>query len=83
MYPAHLTTKGYNAIMLNSVANCWVRSVNIVNADNGVMVTQSDFVRVDDVHLRVTAPRWTAATHGDNGHHALWVGRSGDVAFTK
>lgn len=40
VYPEHLDTKGYNAIGLYSVANCWVSNVRIVNADNGVQVSQ-------------------------------------------
>lgn len=36
---------------------------------------------VTGVRLRATKPRYTAATFPDNGHHALWVGRSGDVWF--
>lgn len=57
--------------------------MEVINSDNAVVVTQSDFVSVDGVKIWVTKPRWTASTKGDNGHHALWVGRSGDVSFTK
>lgn len=142
-YPEHLKTKGYNAIALMSVTNCWVTNVragaggqggegcdvvptcwagrwwfsgclrrlpckpctprprccllmpplscllaappspqiNIINADNGVQVGQSDFVTVFGVSLAASLPRYTQSTFGNNGHHALWVGRSGDVAF--
>lgn len=47
-----------------------------------MLVTQSDFVTVLGIAIWVTKPRWTKSTEGDNGHHALWVGRSGDVSFS-
>lgn len=28
IYPSHLNTYGYNAIVLSSVSNCWVRGVS-------------------------------------------------------
>jgi hypothetical protein len=79
VYPEHLDTKGYNAIGLYSTANCWVSGVRIFNADNGIHVSQSDFVTIQHVVLSVTKPRWTEDTYPDNGHHALWLVRAGDV----
>lgn len=32
---------------------------------------------------QVTAPRWTASTAPDNGHHALWVSKCGVTLFEK
>ncbi|KAL4458885.1 hypothetical protein ABPG75_013750 [Micractinium tetrahymenae] len=82
VYPAHLNTYGYNAIVMHSASNCWVRGVDIIDADNGVQVAQADFVTIANIRIWVTASRSTSATAPDNGHHALWVSRSGDVAFT-
>ena len=46
-------------------------------------MTQSDFIEVNFVDIRVNKYRYTKETEPDNGHHALAVGRSGDVAFTR
>lgn len=80
-YTCHLCCKGYNAITLTSISNCWVRNVDIINADNGIFVTASDFASIRNVAVKVEKPRWVAATQPDNGHHALMIGRSGDVSF--
>lgn len=58
-----MDTKGYNAVGLYSVANCWVANVRITNADNGVHVSQSDFVTVTRVTLSVTKPRSSEETY--------------------
>lgn len=55
--------------------------IRIINADNGIVVTQSDFVSVRSVSLVVERPRWSQSTYPDNGHHALMIGRSADVSF--
>jgi hypothetical protein len=55
--------------------------VDIINADNGIFVTASDFASIRNVAVKVEKPRWVAATQPDNGHHALMIGRSGDVSF--
>jgi hypothetical protein len=60
-----------------------VLQVEIVNADLGIAVTQSDFIEVNFVDIRVNKYRYTKETEPDNGHHALAVGRAGDVAFTR
>ncbi|EFN53344.1 hypothetical protein CHLNCDRAFT_137072 [Chlorella variabilis] len=81
VYPVHLGCKGYNAIAVTSVVNAWIRNIRIINADNGIVVTQSDFVSVRSVSLVVERPRWSQSTYPDNGHHALMIGRSADVSF--
>ena len=46
-FQGHFTDKGYNAIQLAYAANCWVRNVRIQNADNGLLVSSTNFVTVD------------------------------------
>lgn len=43
-YGPHLADRGYNGVQLSQLSNCWVRGVDIVDADNGVFVAGSDFV---------------------------------------
>ena len=35
----HLKEEGFNAIYMTNVANCWVRDVEFLEADNGINVT--------------------------------------------
>jgi hypothetical protein len=37
----HLQDRGFNAIYLNRAADCWVRDVRIVNADNGFILSSA------------------------------------------
>jgi hypothetical protein len=54
--------------------------VDIINADNGIFISGSDFVSVRYVGIKVESARWKPDTQPDNGHHAISLGRSGDVS---
>ncbi|KAL4458886.1 hypothetical protein ABPG75_013751 [Micractinium tetrahymenae] len=82
-YPEHHTAYGYNAIGIDEGANCWVRDVKIVNADNGIIVQRSDFVTVRDVDISVQRPRWTPDTEPYNGHHGIWAAGTTNSLFTR
>lgn len=75
----HLQEEGFNAIHLRGAANCWVRDVEVIDADNGVVVGErSRFCTVENFRARA-AQRSSPET----GHHALWVtGASQDCLFS-
>ncbi|PSC77016.1 band 7 isoform A [Micractinium conductrix] len=85
-FPDHFFAGGANAIVLYDVANCWVRDVKVVNADNGISLASADFVTIEGTRFTFTKERATGKTKGrfiaQNGHHALWVSRSSDVLVT-
>lgn len=72
-YPEHLKTGGYNAIEMLSVSNCWVRSVRVIDADNGVHMSQCDLVTVERFSMEVNG--WVGGAEG-----ALGVGPGGMAA---
>lgn len=75
---AHLQEEGFNAIQMNKAANCWVRDVEVIDADIGVIVARSRFCTVEGFKARA-AKRSSAET----GHHALWAtAQSQDCLFT-
>ncbi|EFN60135.1 hypothetical protein CHLNCDRAFT_133527 [Chlorella variabilis] len=69
-YNGHHSDRGYNAIQLVNVSNCWVRNVGIENADNGIFVTESEFVTVSGVVVD-SVDRTIDDGKNLNGHHAL------------
>ncbi len=73
----HLEEEGFNSIHIRGAANCWVRNVWFVDADNGVIVGGSRFCTVERTRFRETRRK------GLTGHHALWAtGGSQDCLFT-
>ncbi len=73
----HLQEEGFNAIDYRGAVNSWVRNVEIIDADNGVILGRSRFCTVEGVLVRA------AKRKGLTGHHALWaVAMSQDCLFT-
>lgn len=68
---AHLLEEGFNAIQLIAAVNCWVRDVEIIDADLGIKLdTRSRFCQVEDVRIRAKQRR---VQDGPTGHHAIWI----------
>ncbi|PRW33624.1 band 7 [Chlorella sorokiniana] len=87
-YLGHHKELGLNAIHLVATQDCWVRDVGIVNADNGILIEESDRITIANVTLDVTAPRngppegsLGIRLQGD-GHWGVRVARSCDVLGT-
>ncbi len=72
-YPGHFNEQGFNAIDFDTVANSWVKNVQIWNADYGVNLRDSYFVTVADVILDTTGDRG-----GISGHHGINNGHGSD-----
>lgn len=74
----HLQEEGFNAIHVRGAANSWVRDVEVIDADNGVILGGCRFFVVENFRARAVK-RDTSET----GHHALWAtGKSQDCLFT-
>ncbi len=73
----HLKEEGHNAIQIQQASDCWVKNVEIADADNGVIVVRSRFCEVDGIRFRTEKRR-----KGATGHHALWAtGQTQDSLF--
>lgn len=82
----HLSEEGFNAIQFHGVANSWVRNVEVIDADNGVILGGSRFCVVDGFHARAAKRKatWGKGASADTGHHAMWAsGHSQDCLFTR
>ena len=76
-YGGHFREKGYNAINLGNVSDCWVRNINIINADSGIFCSGSHCT-IQDITISAPNAQATPATNaytGDTtGHHGLTAG---------
>lgn len=75
----HLKEDGFNAIVLEETAFCWVRDVKVVDADLNVVVRYSNFATVSGVDVGVTKDRSHYTSPGKQGHIALGIHDSSDV----
>jgi hypothetical protein len=67
----HLLEEGFNAIQMIAAVNCWVRRVEIIDADMGIKLdTRSRFCQVEQVLIRADRRK---AEDGPSGHHAIWI----------
>lgn len=76
-YLGHFKEVGYNAFNLDSVADCWLRDIHIVNADSGVFLhgyhcTVSDII-FSAPDTSVTRPG-VSLTEKLVGHHGVIAG---------
>jgi len=70
-YAGHHNEPGYNGILFQRVSNGWVRNVNILNADVGIVFRSgSKFCTVKGVDMRSEKGRLRA---GWEGHHGVEV----------
>jgi len=71
-YPGHFKEKGYNAIFLQSVSQCWIDDVEIQNSDFGVDLNSTNFCTVRNVTLTKSESRAVGEGGKDgNGHHGI------------
>jgi len=73
----HLEEEGFNAVQMANAVNCWVRNLEVIDADCGVLVNGGRFCTIEGFQAR-TAKRRAAET----GHHALWAKGTQDCLFT-
>jgi hypothetical protein len=78
-YAGHFTEQGFNPVAFENVANCWARRLKFVNPDSGPMVG-GVFNTVSDVVYESTRP---ADEGGNQGHHGIYLGGTGDHLFTR
>lgn len=70
-YGGHFKEAGYNAIAINTAADCWVRDVRLRNADSGVFLGGT-FCTLDGLVIESERPMNVARQA--TGHHALELG---------
>ena len=71
-YPGHFKEKGYNAIFLQNVSQCWIDEVEIQNSDFGVDLNSTNFCTVRKVTLTTSESRAVGEGGRDgNGHHGI------------
>jgi hypothetical protein len=82
-YLGHAHEAGYNAILLNRVFHSWVRNVQILNADIGVLQDYGAFCTISAVTVDSDFNRGAgAASGGASGHHAIWLRNARDSLVT-
>lgn len=75
-YGGHFTEVGYNGMVFANVRDCWVRDVEIVNADSGLFAS-SWFCTFQGMRFRTTED--AVAFRGDFGHHGIMIGQSDNL----
>jgi len=71
-YPGHFKEKGYNAIFMESVSQCWIDDVEIQNSDFGIDLNSTNFCTVRSVTLTTSKSRAVGEGGRDgNGHHGI------------
>jgi hypothetical protein len=82
-YPGHFKEKGFNAISINSAAQCWIDDVEIRNADFAIGMNGTNFCTVRNLTLSTSANRAVDANaHGWNGHHGVDVSEGTENLIT-
>lgn len=66
-YMGHFTEDGLNAFAIGNAAHCWLRDIEIVNADSGVF-SSGDFITFDGLTLRGDRE---PDRFGNAGHHGI------------
>ena len=73
-YPGHFKEKGFNGFFLENVSQCWIRDVEIQNADFGIDLNSTNFCTVQNVTLTTSKSRAEGSeARGANGHHGIDV----------
>ena len=73
-YPGHFKEKGYNALFLQSVSQCWVDDIEVQNADFAIDLNSTNFCTIRNVTLTTTSSRAVSdESRGGNGHHGIDV----------
>lgn len=75
-YEGHFTEAGYNAVAFANVRDCWVRDIEIVNADCGI-ISSAWFCTFADVTFRATDD--AVPFRGDFGHHGMLISRTDNL----
>jgi hypothetical protein len=82
-YPGHFREKGYNALSLSKVSQCWVRDIEIKNADFGLALAHTNFCTVQNLRLTVSADRAKSReARGASGHHGIDIGHGAENLVT-
>lgn len=74
-YKGHFKEAGYNALYLSAAHDCWVRNVDIVNADYAVGLNGTHFCTVEGIRLYDSRAR-------GGGHHGIDISFGADNLLT-
>ena len=77
----HRQEAGFNAIAITDVVNCWVKNIEIVNADNGIIAHRSHFVTIEGILIRMAKSR--AGKDVRSGHIGIGLSECADFEVTK
>lgn len=75
VYLKHFAERGWNGITFINAANCWARSLRLLNCDNCLTTTGTDWTTFSNINVGVTQPRAGPLSGNTNGHHAIWLTR--------
>ncbi|KAL0022572.1 hypothetical protein WJX77_004978 [Trebouxia sp. C0004] len=75
-YGGHFSESGYNALYMSAVHDCWVRDVQIVNADYAIGLNGTHFCTLDGINMYDSILR-------GGGHHGIDISYGTDNLVTK
>jgi len=70
-YKGHFTERGYNAMAMSGVRNCWASNLWIHNADSGIFIGGTNITLQN---ILIDSEREAEPSHHSTGHHAIMLG---------
>ena len=67
-YKGHFTEVGYNAVAMSGVRNCWIRNVQVHNADSGFFINGVNVTLQD---ILISSDRSIERSRLATGHHGI------------
>ena len=67
-YKGHFTELGYNAVAMSGVRNCWLRDLQVHNADSGFFVGG---INVTIQNILISSERTIERSRRASGHHGI------------
>jgi hypothetical protein len=75
-FVGHFKEKGYNGIYMRGTTNCWIRRVDVWNAESSIFMPLAMFCTLENININ-SHPR--IGPDGTNGHFGIGLARSIDV----
>ena len=70
-YEGHFSEAGYNALYFSAAHDCWVKNIDIVNADYAIGLNGTHFCTLEGINMYDSSPR-------DGGHHGIDISYGAD-----
>jgi hypothetical protein len=69
----HLNEAGWNGIQFSGVINGWIRNVNFIDTDSGILLSdKTSFCSIVNINTSAQFRTVANSPEGEVGHHAIW-----------